>query len=348
MREAIQSIFRSQQKGSGSAQKTKGFTLIELLVAIILAALVITPLLGFMVNLLATDRKEQAKSTTGQDLQSALDYIARELEQAVYIYDGQGLQGTGDTGIDDNLTIDGQPLLAFWKRKRLPRAVDKNFEAKGKLCSTTSEADKERECNDYFVYSLVVYSLIQGEDNDQTWSNAARIARFEISDGIRDPNDSDNYIVPPDPGFQLFERGGGESLEQAMNAWDGTVQSTVGNQQAVLVDYIDQTSPDDNDAVPVPEDDYCLSRLGLDKNNNGVIDREEDKTDKKTPEQLKTLPENPESTSFFACVDTERTLAQVYIRGNALARIQNDAEYAEDSPYFPKSTITVDGIGSIE
>ncbi|MEQ8972787.1 MAG: hormogonium polysaccharide secretion pseudopilin HpsC [Coleofasciculus sp. C1-SOL-03] len=347
MREAIQSIFKSQPKGSGSAQKTKGFTLIELLVAIILAALVITPLLGFMVNLLATDRKEQAKSTTGQELQSALDYIARELEQAVYIYDGEGLHGTGDNGIADNLDLDGEPLLAFWKRKRLPRAVDKNFEAEGDLCpDNISEQAKERQCNDYFVYSLVVYSLID-EDNDQ-WSNAARIARFEISDGIRDPNDSDTYIVPQDSGFELFERGGSKSLEQAMNAWDGTVQSTVGNQQAVLVDYIDQTSPDDNDAVFVPEDNYCLSRLGLDRNGDGVIDREEDKTDKKTPEQLKTLPDNPESTSFFACVDTERTLAQIYIRGNALARIQNDAEYAEDSPYFPESTITVDGIGSIE
>jgi len=346
MREAIQSIFKSQRKGSGSAQKPKGFTLIELLVAVILAALVITPLLGFMVNLLATDRREQAKSTTEQELQSALDYIARELEQAVYIYDGKGLHETGDNGISDNLTLDGEPLLAFWMRRRLPRAVDKNFEATGDLC-TASAANEERECNDYFVYSLVVYSLIEGGSDDQ-WSNAARITRFEISDGIRDPNDSDTYIVPQDSGFELFERGTGKSLEQAMNAWDGTVQSTVGNQQAVLVDYIDQTSPDDNDAVPVPEDDYCLSRLGLDKNNNGVIDREEDKTDKKTPEQLKTLPDNPESTSFFACVDTERTLAQVYIRGNALARIQNEAEYAEDSPYFPKSTITVDGIGSIE
>jgi prepilin-type N-terminal cleavage/methylation domain-containing protein len=346
MREAIQSIFKSQPKGSGSAQKTKGFTLIELLVAIILAALVITPLLGFMVNLLATDRKEQAKSTTEQELQSALDYIARELEQAVYIYDGEGLHGTGDNGIADNLNLDGEPLLAFWKRKRLPRAVDKNFEAEGDLCpDNISEQAKERQCNDYFVYSLVVYSLIEGGDNEQ-WSNAARIARFETQDGIRDPNTEayENPNYQPTPGFVLFERGGGKSLEQSMNEWSGTVNESA----TVLVDYIDQTSLNDNNNVPVPEDDYCLSRLGLDRNNNGVIDREEDKTDKKAPKDLKTLPAGAELTSFFACVDTERTLAQVYIRGNALARIQNDAEYAEDSPYFPESTITVDGIGSIE
>ncbi len=346
MREAIQSIFKFQQKGSGSAQKTKGFTLIELLVAIILAALVITPLLGFMVNLLATDRKEQAKSTTAQDMQSALDYIARDLEQAVYIYDGEGLRGTDEDGISDNLDdVEGEPLLAFWKRKRLPRAVDRNFEVDGDFC-TASAADEERECNDHFVYSLVVYSLIEGGDNE-LWSNAARIARFETQDGIIDPN-TEEYESPdyqPTPGFQLFDLGGGQSLEQAMNAWEGNVAVP----PTVLVDYIDQTPPGTNN-VPVPEDDYCLSRLGLDRDNNGEIDREEEKEeeDQKTPQELKTLPDNPDRTSFFACVDTERTLAQIYIRGNALARIQNEAEYAEDSPYFPESTITVDGLGYIE
>ena len=37
-----------------------GFTMAELLVASIMAVLVITPILGFMVNLLNTDRQEQA------------------------------------------------------------------------------------------------------------------------------------------------------------------------------------------------------------------------------------------------------------------------------------------------
>ncbi|MEQ8755373.1 MAG: hormogonium polysaccharide secretion pseudopilin HpsC [Coleofasciculus sp. G1-WW12-02] len=338
MREAIQSIFKSQRKGSGSAQKAKGFTLIELLVAVILAALVITPLLGFMINILATDRREQAKSATEQELQSALDYIARDLEQAVYIYDGKGLHGTGEDGIADNIDIKGEPLLAFWLRKRLPRAVDKKFEVTGDLC-TANKADEERECNDYFVYSLVVYSLIEGEDNEQ-WSNAARIARFETHDGIRDPNDSDIYKVPKDDGFELFELGGGKSLEQAMNAWEGSIDEA----PTVLVDYIDQTTGNRDLEQRFLDNNYCLSPLGLTTD----ILKERNEQDPKTPEQLKTLPSNAALTSFFACVDTERTLAHVYVRGNALARIQNKAEYDKDSPYFPKSTITVEGVGSIE
>jgi len=48
-------------KASNLTQAPGGFTLIELLVAMILAALVITPLLGFMLNIMDTDRKNRQK-----------------------------------------------------------------------------------------------------------------------------------------------------------------------------------------------------------------------------------------------------------------------------------------------
>jgi len=54
-------LFNNKLKASNLTQAPGGFTLIELLVAMILAALVITPLLGFMLNIMDTDRKEQAK-----------------------------------------------------------------------------------------------------------------------------------------------------------------------------------------------------------------------------------------------------------------------------------------------
>jgi len=38
-----------------------------------------------MLNIMDSERKEQAKTTSEQELQSALDYIAGDLEQAVYI-----------------------------------------------------------------------------------------------------------------------------------------------------------------------------------------------------------------------------------------------------------------------
>jgi len=52
----------------------------------LLAALVIAPLLTFMLNIMDTDQGT-SKATSEQELQSAVDYIARDLEQAVYIYD---------------------------------------------------------------------------------------------------------------------------------------------------------------------------------------------------------------------------------------------------------------------
>ena len=73
----------NQLKRSRVTHKMGGFTLIELLISMILAVLVITPLLAFMVNIMTTDRQEQAKATSEQELKTALDYIARDLQQSV-------------------------------------------------------------------------------------------------------------------------------------------------------------------------------------------------------------------------------------------------------------------------
>jgi len=42
---------------------------------------------------------------------------------------------------------------------------------------------------DSFVYSLVAYYLIKdNQDKDAIWSGAARIGRFQIKDGVQNPN----------------------------------------------------------------------------------------------------------------------------------------------------------------
>ncbi|MHC5732902.1 MAG: hormogonium polysaccharide secretion pseudopilin HpsC, partial [Nostoc sp.] len=63
-----------------------------------------------------------------------------------------------------------QPILVFWKRTFLPSAI------------TLSTSTTTNKTDDTFVYSLVAYYLIK--DSSTTWSKAARIARFEISDGV--------------------------------------------------------------------------------------------------------------------------------------------------------------------
>ncbi|MHC5729570.1 MAG: hormogonium polysaccharide secretion pseudopilin HpsC, partial [Nostoc sp.] len=52
-------------------------------------------------------------------------------------------------------------------------------------------------------------------------------------------------------------------------------------------------------------------------------------------------------TSFSACIDVVNTTAQVFLRGNALARLQKDNLNYKDSSktYFPNASIRVQGRG---
>ena len=77
---------RSRSKPSEPTHSTDGFTMIELLVGAIVAFLIIGPLLGFVVNILNDDSREQVKTTTDYELQAAVDFISEDLSQAYYIY----------------------------------------------------------------------------------------------------------------------------------------------------------------------------------------------------------------------------------------------------------------------
>ena len=324
--------------------KTNGFTLVELLVAMVLAALVVVPLLSFMTGIMDTDRKEQAKATSEQEIQAALKYIAQDLEQAVYIYDADGLMRdhsntAAASGIRDqippiapasncNTATPCQPVLVFWKRQYNKSVVPLNSSNNNCLINPSS-------CNDTFVYSLVGYYLIK-KDND-TWSNAARIGRFEIQDGVRapHPNGSLTLISPgagttngPSHGFNLFNLSLiGSSIKDKMNQW----KKGVGNytsQTVVLLDYIDHsTVPNGVSPVNCPAEMQAVP----DYNNANINNI------------FKTY-------SFYACVNSSKTLAQVYLRGNALARIEPGAATytTSKSNFFPKANIQVKGRGFLD
>lgn len=284
----------------------------------ILASLVITPLLGFMINIMETDRKEQAKATTEQEIQSALDYIAQDLEQAVYIYDADGLDKTSNDnppGIKDQIpplasapgcasrtTPTCVPVLVFWKRE-FRQSV---------LPVPGSTTDK----NDTFVYSLVAYYLIKGNNANATWSDAARIGRFQIQSGVKDTTNTTNTNAPnyitdekPSEGFQLFNLTlPGITLKDRMNRWQKT-NVNYTNKTFTLVDFID----------PYP---------------NGIA-----ANCPATTQVPSTL-----AGGFYACVDSSRTSAQVYIRGNALARISNSAT-CDQSVYCPTVSVQIKGRG---
>ncbi|BAY84905.1 hypothetical protein NIES267_44030 [Calothrix parasitica NIES-267] len=314
---------RESNKNTKQSDKTSGFTLIELLVAMILASLILTPLLGFMINIMQADRREQAKTSTQQEVKSALDFIARDLEQAVYIYDADGIDKIRSQ-LPKSTTDDQKkyfPVLVFWKRQYIEKVIPI---AKGAKCE--SDAQK-KDCDDTYVYSLVAYYLIK--DDNSTWSKAARIGRFQLSDGYGENK------VNKDVGFKEFELKGIGDLKAKMNKWESDTYSANTPGIVTLVDYIDQTKIN---TTSNPKPAEC-------------------------PTGMQQIPDFPEATedknavatgdvntaSFHVCVDSINTVAEVYLRGNAFARIENTPpEFSKERKiYFPQARIRVEGRGFV-
>ena len=179
-----------------------GFTLLELLVSMTIASIIVGTLLGFLVNILERDRTEQAKAEAQEEMQSALNFIADDVTEAIYIYDSDGLyrNGADDKNVFSQLphnfnTGDGckptncTPVLVFWKVIGYDRD---DFVKSGNM----TDKDRAVRCLDEpsiaansctggnkYTYSLVAYYLLK--DNNTNWSSASRIVRWEIKDGIK-------------------------------------------------------------------------------------------------------------------------------------------------------------------
>lgn len=327
-------------KGDKPRQKIDGFTLLELLIGLILAFLIITPLLGFLVNLLNTDRQEQAKAQSEQEIQAALSYIARDLDQSVFIYDGLGLTSITPKLPSAPSGTTGAPVLVFWKRQFLPNSlpVDKN----GTSCAAGNS------CDDSFVYALVAYYLLRDNTCATTsnWSCTTRIARIQLQDALF--NKSKNATLKPaiPNNFVLFSFTASGSFEEKMNEWPYTSQLTydANNPQfETLIDYIDQTP---STVTPAPPFTACPTTPREEPRPDGAT-----KDDPYPSRQVPPTTTPLLNTGFYACVSTDKTLAQVFIRGNALARLRPKTQQASttyvasQSAYFPKATIQVQGRG---
>ena len=195
-------IFKNQFKASKSLDKSGGFTLVELLVALAMSSVIITLLLQFMISVITTDSDEEIKINSEQEIQIALDYISRDLQEAIYIYDAAGINAIKPQlrYQNDNTKT---PILVFWKREIL----DNN------------SAGQDNS-------SLVVYYL----DNSSStiWSKAARISKWQIKKN--------------NPGFNPFNIAQYNTVEDAMINWQKSGDYSSGNTADVLIDYVDQTT----------------------------------------------------------------------------------------------------------
>ena len=250
-----------------STQSTDGFTMIELLVGAIIAFLIIGPLLGFVVNILNDDTREQAKVTTDYELQAAVDFISEDLSQAYYIYDPDQIED-----IENNLPDKGEPILVFWKLHRLPNSIP----LPGSNISPNKCDDNPELCNDTSVRALVSYHLVEENNNNSIWCQPAgdacpkRIVRYMAPEQLEKFRGTGVYYNQESE-LDGFQRG---ALDLANSDFDleesptdiPQVSANDDNvRQAVLVNYVscfsdqdcfqDQDSPnridvaDTNDSV---------------------------------------------------------------------------------------------------
>lgn len=360
MKTLLRLLLKSQHQRNRSepAKTEKGMTLVELLVGSIMAFLIITPMLGFVVDMLNTDRREQVKSNTEQDLQAAADFIAQDLSQAIYIYDNNPTPNdtpnttpTGIPAIKDKLPADGTPILVFLKQQQMKNSLPINKEtAKTVTPAKCDEAIniKEGKCNDTYVLSIVAYYQIQENDKNSIWCQPsggtfcpARIVRYEIRDGLRNPDATDvNNPYYDDKNDDVTDKG--QRKSGAFNQNFDPSKPTVGVATAtnwgsseVLVNYIDHSKG------PTPIDPKeCQTALG-----NPIDQRTATAIGEAT---LRIPSPDDKINSFYACVDTEKNIARVTIRGNSLRRLQaNDADFkTTSSAYFPTATVQVKGLGA--
>ncbi len=253
---------RSQHRRLFSnSHKSAGFTLIELLVAMVIASIITSVLLFLVVQLLQTSQRESARSDTQREMQMALDYIGRDLREAVYVYDGKCLvsspppdgscTGLLKTGYLPASTLPATgtntlPVLAFWRVDPLPPAIDKLCQDNAKAFS---EKDKTKQdaallpisgipCVSRRMYTLVVYSLNWDTTGNQ-WKGRARITRYQMPQYSYGAKTAAEIT----PGW-LFPAGGDVSfMSWPLDAKgvDAPTRGTPsdGNTQ-VLVDFVDQ------------------------------------------------------------------------------------------------------------
>ena len=354
MKSLIRLLIKSQQKPNQSElnHSSSGFTLIELLVAMIMTFLILTPLLAFVVDVLNTDRKEQVKTNTEQDMQAAVDFITQDLSQAVYIYDKDGINAlTTGTFIPNN--ANQVPILVFWKRRLLRDSIPVTVTDPKDCKAETSPGvppGAATDCDDTYVSSLVAYYQFKEQSSSSIWcqpsSSAAncptRIVRYEVKDGLRNPEAKTTDTDYPyydlgriNPKTQKRDDAFNKKFDLSKPTEEVTTGEANVTEYHVLVNNIDQSTV----GVPSPID--CKNTLNVKDpaapapaiTNASLL----------ISDNATTNPTN----SFYACVDKSRNLARIYLRGNAMRRMDPNAKYSASNPaFFPTATAQIQGLSS--
>ena len=121
----------------------------------LVAGIVVSGLLYLVVELLQIDRREAALTQTQQDMQRALDYIADDIREAVYVYSDPATVVSSDKVQD--LPSGSRPILAFWRP--VAQTVPNNLCDKWAPNATDADVEQYDKCQVLEIrqasYSLV-------------------------------------------------------------------------------------------------------------------------------------------------------------------------------------------------
>lgn len=181
-------ILLKRLSGSSKASSSSGFTLTELLIVVIISGIIISGLLYLVVELLGSDQREASLSETQREMQQAMDYIATELREAVFVYTGQCIQGNAAVGqpeycpglanyLPTDVVTNSVPVVAFWKQQPLPTALRNRCTSAG--AGVPIIGGRPVPCVTGNSYSLVVYSLSSDNPNNR-WRGLNRITRYSL------------------------------------------------------------------------------------------------------------------------------------------------------------------------
>jgi prepilin-type N-terminal cleavage/methylation domain-containing protein len=220
----------------------RGFTLTELLVSIIIAAVIVAGLLYLVVEMLRVDQNEAVLNQTQQDMNNALEYITRDVQEAVFVYPTQGdLDYIVNQLSDEPAGADVLPIMAFWRVDPVDPASLASLLNTFNNCTTGTAAQREK-CTVVSLrqstYTLVVYFTKLNAANE-IWEGEARIIRYQLPQysNLATLTERAGYADPVNTGFQQ------PTLATGSKGWRAASATTDGS-SAVLVDSLD--SPTNN------------------------------------------------------------------------------------------------------
>lgn len=292
----------------------RGFTLTELLVGLVTSSIFLAATGGIAVEVIKQERREGAKIATQGEMQLAMDYIRRDLQEAVFVYSGQQMQtqliAPGLVNANDT------PVLAFWKIRAadvceptgLPLPAECTTDPGGQGIGNLSLTGN--------MFVLVVYYW-QDNAGNATWPTdqfgPARISRLELDPFVTVPALAQrlDYRAPQPPNY----------IDWPYTATAGAMPapfSAASSPRQVLTAFVDS-----NLATPAPAAINCPA--GYDPSTNT--------TNGAPPSAANGF------YSIFACVFQQNAPSDaqdviLYLRGNGLARAPGVAR-ASDSSFYP-------------